>query len=100
MLLHTVTKSPARDPLLSTCLRLSLPGSAIVLLEDAVYAALDCEANHALLDPYIHDRAFFILLEDLTVRGIADKIMPIFTVLDMPALVKLTADCPKLINWT
>ena len=39
-MLHTVNKSPFEKNSLQTCLRLSKPGSSILLIEDGVYGAL------------------------------------------------------------
>ena len=47
--LHTLNKSPTAAPLLRRCLRLAQPGSTIVLIEDAVYAAVDGSPGAALL---------------------------------------------------
>ena len=38
-MLHTVNKSPYEKNSLDTCLRLAKQGSAILLIEDGVYAA-------------------------------------------------------------
>ena len=40
MILHTVNKSP-QNPALKTCLRVAAKDSAILLIEDGVYAALE-----------------------------------------------------------
>ncbi|MGD8498050.1 MAG: sulfurtransferase complex subunit TusB, partial [Chromatiales bacterium] len=38
-MLHTVNKSPFDRNTLDACLRLAKPGSAVLLIEDGVYAA-------------------------------------------------------------
>ena len=38
-MLHTVNKSPFENRALETCLRLARQGSAVLLIEDGVYAA-------------------------------------------------------------
>ena len=38
-MLHTVNKSPFEHNGLATCLRYARPGSAVLLIEDGVYAA-------------------------------------------------------------
>ena len=45
--LHTVSRSPFRDVALESCLRVALPGSAVLLLEDGVYGALASGAHAA-----------------------------------------------------
>ena len=39
-MLHTVNKSPFERNTLEACLKRAVPGSAVLLIEDAVYAAL------------------------------------------------------------
>jgi tRNA 2-thiouridine synthesizing protein B len=39
-MLHTVNKSPFERNTLEACLKRAVPGTAILLIEDAVYAAL------------------------------------------------------------
>ena len=38
-MLHIVNKSPQERSTLESCLRVARPGSALLLIEDAVYAA-------------------------------------------------------------
>ena len=47
-MLHIVNKSPYERNALESCLRLAQPGSALLLIEDGVYAATRgnaCEAS-------------------------------------------------------
>ena len=38
-MLHIVNKSPFQTSTLDTCLRMALPGNALLLIEDGIYAA-------------------------------------------------------------
>ena len=46
-MLHIVNKSPAQTSALASCLRLAQDGSALLLTEDAVYAATTAGAATA-----------------------------------------------------
>ena len=48
-MLHIVNKSPSQSRTLERCLRLAQPGSALLLIEDGVYAATQGNAEGAAL---------------------------------------------------
>ncbi|MDT8400031.1 MAG: sulfurtransferase complex subunit TusB [Pseudomonadales bacterium] len=99
MILHTVNKSPFRSDTLSSCLRLALPGSAILLLEDGVYGAMDNPQNRKLLAHLSHSHELFVLEEDLTARGITGNIMPGIKKTDYAGFVELSLRFSKVLNW-
>ena len=72
-MLYTVNKSPFERPALETCLRLAKPGSAVLLIEDGVYAALAGTAKSALVEANQGDLTFYVLDSDIDVRGLAEK---------------------------
>lgn len=85
MMLHTVNKSPFEKDSLATCLRLAKPASDILLIEDAVYAALtgtrmETEVKHAL-----RKFSIYALKPDLEARGLKNK--------DLIEGIKLTDYC-------
>ena len=70
-MLHTVNKSPFERNTLEACLKRAAPGSAILLIEDAVYAAL---AGTGLSDAMASASQRFevsVLGPDLVARGLA-----------------------------
>jgi len=72
-MLYTVNKSPFERPTLETCLRLAKPGSAVLLIEDGVYAALAGTAKSALVEANQGDVTFYVLDSDIDARGLAEK---------------------------
>ena len=48
-MLHIVNKSPSQSRTLDSCLRLAQPGSAVLLIEDGVYAATRGNADGRVL---------------------------------------------------
>ena len=48
-MLHIVNKSPSQSRTLASCLRLAQDGSAVLLIEDGVYAATQGNADAAAL---------------------------------------------------
>lgn len=72
-MLHTVNKSPLDRNTLASCLRLAKPGSAILLIEDGVYAALADAKSAEMIGAALQDFKIFVLEPDLKARGITDK---------------------------
>lgn len=69
-MLHTVNKSPFERDSLSTCFRLARRGSDVLLIEDAVYAALAGTRLEAFMREAMDRYAVFVLKEDMDARGI------------------------------
>ncbi len=72
-MLHTVNKSPFERNALESCLRMATPGSAVLLMEDGVYAALAGTAKSALVEGRQGELNFHVLAADLDARGLAEK---------------------------
>jgi len=88
MSLHTFNKppTPARLQLLAA-------GDAVLLLEDAVYAA-----QTAL--PLPAGVALYVLAADLAARGISASIRPNSCFVDYAGFVDLSLAHDKVINWS
>ena len=96
-ILHTVNKSPFEKNCLETCLRLSLSGSHILLIEDGVYAALTDGAMNDALVSAMEDRSISVLGPDLQARGIdSQQIIDGVTVVDYDGFVRLAAESDKI----
>jgi tRNA 2-thiouridine synthesizing protein B len=67
--LHTVNKSPFERSNLDSCLGHALPGDAILLFEDAVYAALSGTSLAARMADAAKTFKVFVLDADLKARG-------------------------------
>ena len=70
-MLHTVNKSPFEKNSLRTCLRLARDGSDILLIQDAVYAALvDTEFATDMAEA-ARQHNVYVLEPDLRARGLS-----------------------------
>jgi tRNA 2-thiouridine synthesizing protein B len=72
-MLHTVNKSPFERNTLQSCLRLAKPGSAIILIEDGVYAALLGTAVSGEIAERMGDFSFYVLGPDIAARGLGES---------------------------
>jgi len=90
MSLHTFNKSPTPERL-----QLLAAGDALLLLEDAVYAAQ--QAQPPLQVPA--GVTLYVLAADLAARGISARIRPDFCSVDHAGFVGLSLAHAKVINW-
>lgn len=98
--LHTLNKSPTGAPLLQRCLRLAQPGSAIVLIEDAVYAAVEGTVSADLLRDASTRFAIYALSPDLMARGLAGKtLIDGIMAIDDAGFVELVVEHERVISW-
>ena len=69
-ILHTVNKSPFEKDSLGTCIAHALDGSAVLLIEDGVYAA----GSGTAVEPRVRDAMrrlnFYALANDCKARGL------------------------------
>ncbi len=104
MTLHLVNKSPAKSSALEDCLAVlqaKKTASAILLIEDAVYLAMNHIDNHSL-HKKIKDLALpcYLLQEDLTVRGLNSELADCFSLVDYAGFVQLSLDYKKVQSWS
>lgn len=98
-MLHTINKSPYEKNSLDACLRVAAAGSAILLIEDAVYAAVNNGAWAARLGEAMGDVKVYILQPDAEARGIQDRVMEGVTPVDYNGFVDLAAEHDKVQSW-
>ena len=72
-MLHTVNKSPFEKSSLESCIRLATAGSAVLLIEDGVYAALQGTKVSSAVAEKMKDLSFYVLGPDVAARGLSDK---------------------------
>lgn len=99
--LHIVNRSPFESSALVSCLRLCLPGSAVLLIEDAVVAALAGNRFSAELADLPAGINAYVLMEDLRARGLGDsaleaRILPV----DYAGFVDLVAAHDSSLSWS
>lgn len=98
-MLHIVNKSPLERNALESCLRVAQPGSAVLLIEDAVYAATRGNAAEAKLRAALGQVKVYVLTPDLDARGMSDRLAEGFTAVDYDGFVDLVAEHPTSQSW-
>jgi len=99
-MLHMVNKSPFEKNSLDTCLRLVKENSALLLIEDGVYAALKGTANEEKMVTAAKKVKVYALGPDLRARGLDDgKIIDGIEVVDYSGFVDLTAEHDTVQSW-
>ena len=98
--LHIVNKSPFDRNALDTCLRLAKADSAIVLIEDGIYAVQKNTAIAEKMQQALARHQVYALKPDLDARGISsESAIDGISLLDYDGFVALTTDYDKLQSW-
>ncbi len=99
-MLHTVNKSPFERNALDSCIRLAQSGSAILLTEDGVIAAMKNTNYSKIISDAMANLKFFVLGPDLKARGLSeDNIVDGITVVDYSGFVDLAAEHDTVQSW-
>jgi len=99
-MLHTVNKSPFERNALYSCLRLAKKGSAVLLIEDGVYAALAGTIMSGKVEQRMGDFKFYVLGPDVETRGLGDSaLIDGITVVDYSGFVDLAAEHSAVQSW-
>jgi tRNA 2-thiouridine synthesizing protein B len=98
-MLHIVNKSHAQTSSLQSCLRLAKAGAALLLIEDAVYAATTRGAAASGIAGALQHLKVYALQPDLQARGMADKLAEGVTTVDYTGFVDLVAEHPNNQSW-
>ena len=69
-MLHTVNKSPSEKSTLVSCLRLAADDADILLIEDAVYAAMTGTQTESIIQSALARYQIYVLEPDLECRGL------------------------------
>lgn len=99
-MLHTVNKSPFERTSLASCLRYAREGSALLLIEDGVYAAMGGTALEATIHDAMKRVKVYVLGPDLAARGLdeaglIDGVEPV----DYGGFVDLAVEYDKVQAW-
>ncbi len=97
-MLHILNKSPFAGPALDTALRMA-NGGAVLLIEDAVYAATRGNAAAAKIEAALGERSVYALMPDLEARGVADRVLEGVRTIDYAGFVDLVAEYPTCQSW-
>ncbi len=98
-MLHIVNKSHMQTNALQTCLRLARPGHALLLIEDAVYAATAAGAESAGLAAALAQLKVYALQPDVEARGMAGRLIDGVAAIDYAGFVDLVAEHPNNQSW-
>lgn len=99
-MLHIVNKSPFERTTLQACLARATPGSAILLMEDAVYGAMTGTAASDLLAGAVNTHDIFVLQPDMAARGLdPDGLIQGIRSVDYDGFVDLTAERGTPQSW-
>jgi tRNA 2-thiouridine synthesizing protein B len=97
-MLHIVNKSPLERPTLDSVVRLARSG-ALLLIEDAVYAATKGNAAEPKLREAMTKLKVYALMPDLQARGMADRLVDGVATVDYDGFVDLVAEHPNCQSW-
>ena len=98
-MLHIVNKSATERSSLESCLRLATKGSAVLLIEDAVYAATKGSTAAAKIQAAQADLKIYALGPDLAARGITSRVLDGVNVVDYGGFVDLVAEHSNCQSW-
>ena len=98
-MLHIVNKSPAERNTQDSCLRVAQEGGAILLIEDAVYAATRGNEGESRLRDALSRFKIYALAPDLEARGMQDRVMEGVATVDYGGFVDLVAEHKNCQSW-
>jgi len=99
-LLHIVSRGPVDGDALAACLRMARPGDAVLLIEDAVCAALAGAETAARIAERTEDLTLYALDADIVARGLADQpLIGAIERVDYAGFVDLVTACDTTQSW-
>lgn len=101
-MLHIVNKSPFENTTLASCLRVACKkggGSALLLIEDGVYAATKSSAAGNAIHGAMADIQVYALWPDVEARGIQDRVLEGVKMVDYGGFVDLVAGHSNVQSW-
>lgn len=101
MSLHICNKSPAENSALQSCLKVAScdRGSAVLLIENAVYAVLPNLAQSLGLQAVASNTQLYALQDDLHMRGLNPLVPDYVTPIDYSEFVQLCVDHNNSHSW-
>ena len=98
-MLHIVNKSPFERNALESCLRFGRNGSAVLLIEDGVYAVTRGNAAEPKIRQAIGHMTVYALWPDLEARGMQDAVIDGVKLVDYGGFVDLVAEHKAAQSW-
>jgi len=97
--LHTVNKSPFEKSSFDSCMGHVLEGSAVLLYEDGIYAAMKSTAAEEKVKS-AQGVKFFVLGPDMKARGITeDRLADGIKIVGYSEFVDLATEYDKVVAW-
>ncbi len=98
--LHTVNKSPLDRNALASAITHAVKGSAVLMIEDGVYGAMQGTQKSDMVSDAIGDISFYVMEPDLKARGINEaRIINGIKVVDYSGFVALVAEHDATQSW-
>ena len=98
-MLHTVNKSPFENKALESCLRYARKGSAVLLIEDGVYAAARNTAVSKAIEAAMKEVSIYALAPDVSARGMQNRVMDGVRLVDYGGFVDLVVEHNAVQSW-
>jgi len=98
-MLHTVNKSPFEHKALEACLKFARQGSAVLLIEDGVYAAAKDTAVSKRVQEALKTVSVYALKFDVEARGMQNRVMDGVRLVDYGGFVDLVAENNAVQSW-
>ena len=98
-MLHTVNKSPSERNTLASCLQYAKSGSAVLLIEDAVYGATKGNIATDIVKKAMSNITIYALKPDLEARGMVDKVMEGIKLIGYGEFVDLVTEHKNTQSW-
>ena len=98
-MLHTVNKSPFEHKALETCLRFARQGSAVLLIEDGVYAAAKDTSVSPKMQEALKTVSIYALKPDVEARGMQNRVMDGVRLVDYGGFVDLVVEHNAVQSW-
>jgi tRNA 2-thiouridine synthesizing protein B len=98
-MLHTVNKSPFDHSAFQACLKFAGRGSAVLLIEDGVYAAARDTAVSKQVQDALKDVSIYALSADVEARGMQNRVMDGVRLVDYGGFVDLVVEHDAVQSW-
>lgn len=98
-MLHTVNKSPFANNALELCLKHAKQGSAVLLIEDGVYAATTGTAVSQRLLDALATVSIYALKPDVEARGMQHRLLDGIKLVDYGGFVDLVVEHHAVQSW-
>lgn len=98
-ILHIVNKSAFTSSVAQTCLDHCSHQDSVIFIENGVFNALASSPLAERINRLQAKVKFFILDEDITARGLSNKILPGIQLIDYKGFVALTVEHSPVQSW-